>query len=341
MKTSIIMAQNIKHHTWQHFIVGAIFTITFFIIWLRWDILIYSFIQPNTTGDTWSILDNKYNILITLFTGLSFCAFIITLLMQRAELRLQREELINNTQALYDQKNELEISNKFYTLQNQRDIFFKLLESFRISIKQTEFMSDYSGRKTTGYIAFDEAQNSFEGIHNIYTDREFRNLNTTYIVFFNTLKFATLNNIDDKSQTINYLDIIKAYVSPSFLLAISFISTINNHKNEIQLLISNKFYDLNKFNINDMKQFIEFATVSYMSYIYETKGTNNDKDTYYGKKSIIFEFLFQFNKASNNSVLNHISKLNFDEGDIKILSNLFESHNIEEVVRKILNSVKE
>jgi len=105
-----------------------------------------------------------------LFSGLAFVGLIITLLMQKDELEMQREEIKDNRAVLEKQEKQLKIQgeqmqdqNVFLKMQQVENSFFKLLELYntivqQISIKRTIFQKSsskteiYNGKEAIRYL---------------------------------------------------------------------------------------------------------------------------------------------------------------------------------------------
>lgn len=71
----------------------------------------------------------------SLFTALAFAGMIVTVLLQRAELREQRKELRAQRRELEGQKRELEIQNRTAQLQRFENSFFHLLDGFKKTVE--------------------------------------------------------------------------------------------------------------------------------------------------------------------------------------------------------------
>jgi hypothetical protein len=96
--------------------------------------LCYSFTTNNANemGDSFGIVNS-------LFSGLAFAGLIVTILLQKEELKEQRKEIIQQTKALNQQSKELEsqkvvLENQLLHSNHQRfeTTFFNMIEKYRI-----------------------------------------------------------------------------------------------------------------------------------------------------------------------------------------------------------------
>jgi phosphotransferase system glucose/maltose/N-acetylglucosamine-specific IIC component len=80
-----------------------------FLIWVTWPIGELSIGKSGVFGDSFGVLN-------ALFSGLAFSILIVTVLLQREELRLQREELKENREELKRSANAQELSARLNAL---------------------------------------------------------------------------------------------------------------------------------------------------------------------------------------------------------------------------------
>ena len=94
-----------------------------FAIWLLSWILIDVFITDSYRGT----FGDKFGAVNALFSGLAFAGLIVTLLYQKEELKLQREELAQTREELKGQREEFEEQNKTMKRQRFENTFFNML----------------------------------------------------------------------------------------------------------------------------------------------------------------------------------------------------------------------
>ncbi len=125
------------------------------LIFLTWPIDEVSISQSGTFGDS-------FGPLTSLFSGLAFAGLIITIIMQREELELQRHELADTREVLKEQGNTALIQKQI--MEEQRDIarvqafesiFFEMLNSFVKFLTSEVTSEDPFGNKYTGMSAYD------------------------------------------------------------------------------------------------------------------------------------------------------------------------------------------
>lgn len=142
-------------------IVGVIFLIwaasAFFLVHASFD---------NTNGDIWTIrgtFGDMFGAVNALFSGLAFGGMIITLLMQRKELKLQREELTKTTKELEGQKKIMEMQQKVANIQCFENGFYQMLSKHR------EILNSFNYKKIIGLNKPQEFQGA-PAVDILYTD---------------------------------------------------------------------------------------------------------------------------------------------------------------------------
>ncbi len=114
-------SQDVKSNVW---IIGVCAIIGVTVIWIISWILIDCIIDCPTTRGTFG---DKFGAVNALFSGLAFAGLIITLLYQKEELKLQREELAQTREELKGQRTEFEEQNKTMKRQRFENTFFNML----------------------------------------------------------------------------------------------------------------------------------------------------------------------------------------------------------------------
>ncbi len=110
-----------KSRLWIWIIIAIIGVIA---LWgLSW-ILIDKYIDCSTAQGTFG---DKFGAVNSLFSGLAFAGLIVTLLYQKEELKLQREELTQTREELKGQREEFEEQNKTMKRQRFENTFFNML----------------------------------------------------------------------------------------------------------------------------------------------------------------------------------------------------------------------
>ena len=110
-----------KSRLWIWIIIAIIGVIA---LWgLSW-ILIDKYIDSSTDQGTFG---DKFGAVNALFSGLAFAGLIVTLLYQKEELKLQREELAQTREELKGQREEFEEQNKTMKRQRFENTFFNML----------------------------------------------------------------------------------------------------------------------------------------------------------------------------------------------------------------------
>lgn len=95
-----------------------------FIVWILSWVLIDNLISSPTDRGTFG---DKFGAVNALFSGLAFAGLIVTLLYQKEELKLQREELAETRKELNAQRLEFQEQNKTLHRQRFENTFFNML----------------------------------------------------------------------------------------------------------------------------------------------------------------------------------------------------------------------
>lgn len=109
-----------KNDLWRTLLCAGLAVFT---IWLLSWILIDLFIADSDRGT----FGDKFGAINALFSGLAFAGLIVTLLYQKEELKLQREELAQTRGELKGQREEFEEQNKTMKRQRFENTFFNML----------------------------------------------------------------------------------------------------------------------------------------------------------------------------------------------------------------------
>ena len=235
--------------------------ISVIVIWLLFwggiDIFISDCTDRGTFGD-------KFGAVNALFSGLAFAGLIATLLYQKEELTLQREELQHTREELKRQREEFEEQNKTLKRQRFENTFFNML-SLQQEITNNLFYQDekeneqtitqhtYKGREVFKEI-YENATVKYEGLiypkntglklvlkhngYNAYTaiadttrfDHYFRNL---YRIF----KYIDTTDLINDDERYEYACIVRSQLSDYELIMLFFNGLSDNGKEKFKPLI--------------------------------------------------------------------------------------------------------
>lgn len=165
-------------------------------------------VELGTFGDSFGGLN-------ALFSGLAFGGVIITLILQRKELKLQREELEATREELKGQKEQMKKQNETLALQQFENTFFNLLKNLEekkklifihgqtgetaieniygqmknvIHDESTEEEAKYFWKKTSRYSGkFDSHINRIQSIISLIHDSEIKNKNLYFSLLISNL----------------------------------------------------------------------------------------------------------------------------------------------------------
>lgn len=256
------MYQNNKQEGHKHnrLVMAAMFLLVVMLWFSSWLIITHYIKDPTnqgTFGDTFGAVN-------ALFSGLAFAGLIATLLYQKEELKLQREELQQTREELKGQREEFEEQNKTLKRQRFENTFFNML-SLQQEITNNLFYQDekeneqtitqhtYKGREVFKEI-YENATVKYEGLiypkntglklvlkhngYNAYTaiadttrfDHYFRNL---YRIF----KYIDTTDLIDQNERYQYACIVRSQLSDYELIMLFFNCLSDNGKEKFKPLI--------------------------------------------------------------------------------------------------------
>lgn len=256
------MCQNNKQEGNKHnrLVMAAMFLLVVVLWFSSWLIITHYIKDPTnqgTFGDTFGAVN-------ALFSGLAFAGLIATLLYQKEELKLQREELQQTREELKGQREEFEEQNKTLKRQRFENTFFNML-SLQQEITNNLFYQDekeneqtitqhtYKGREVFKEI-YENATVKYEGLiypkntglklvlkhngYNAYTaiadttrfDHYFRNL---YRIF----KYVDTTDLINDDERYEYACIVRSQLSDYELIMLFFNGLSDNGKEKFKPLI--------------------------------------------------------------------------------------------------------
>ncbi len=110
-----------KNDLWRILLYAGMAVLFIWLLsWVLIDLCISESNDRGTFGD-------KFGAINALFSGLAFAGLIVTLLYQKEELKLQREELAQTREELKGQREEFEEQNKTMKRQRFENTFFNML----------------------------------------------------------------------------------------------------------------------------------------------------------------------------------------------------------------------
>lgn len=256
------MCQNNKQEGNKHnrLVMAAMFLLVV-VLWFSSWLIITHFIKDPTNQGTFG---DTFGAVNALFSGLAFAGLIATLLYQKEELKLQREELQQTREELKGQREEFEEQNKtlkrqrfentfFNMLSLQQEITNNLLLQCKIFQENVERDVTYKGREAFKGI-YEDAVFEYEGIISIantglkyilknnwldgYTkipatnrfDHYFRHL---YRIF----KYVDTTDLINDDERYEYACIVRSQLSDYELIMLFFNGLSDNGKEKFKPLI--------------------------------------------------------------------------------------------------------
>lgn len=172
--------------------------------------------------------ETSFSSIDALFSGFAFAGVIYAILLQRAELRLQRDELAMTRAELHGQKEQMELQNATLKKQNFENTFFQLLKAHADLISSISVENGLYGRgsgrscfqilytilKEAYYMRLDRSQVdshmlSIRAYENFYIEYQFQ-MGAYFRSLYNIIKFVDRAENIDRSF---YTNIVRAYLS--------------------------------------------------------------------------------------------------------------------------------
>jgi len=208
-----------------------------FIAWAGSGIVISKYFESWNTRGTFGDMFGAVN---ALFSGLAFAILIVTLYLQKIELREQRKTLIQTREELKGQKGQLE-------LQNFENTFFKLLSFYHEYVNSLHFYEFSEKGKELFPLLFEKLKFNYlncrdtESINDkTLPDMLYRNFFKKYdqhlMVWFNNIK-NVLASIDESkiNNRKRYLLILKTQLSKYELSLLFYYLYSYNDKEALRL----------------------------------------------------------------------------------------------------------
>jgi hypothetical protein len=161
------------------------------------------------------LFGDQFGAVNALFSGLAFAGLIYTILLQKEELKAQREELTLTRQEIEGQKLELKAQNETLALQRFENSFFQLLGYYTHAKEKNFYSESYSGFKNK----YNQNSGNNQGAEERYRD-EFKSANNRYgsfssyfVILRELVDYVDgITTIDDTQKKF-YIDIICASLS--------------------------------------------------------------------------------------------------------------------------------
>ncbi|BFO67819.1 putative phage abortive infection protein [Chryseobacterium sp. KCF3-3] len=141
--------------------------------------------RGNEIGDSFGAVN-------ALFSGLALTGIILTILMQREELKLQKRELELTRSEMEKTREEFEVQSNTMKIQQFENTFFQMISLFHGNIKTMAFNSDGERYAGTGVFALllDGVERNLDiGLRNRYNQNNDKNYNDNPYDFFRDQEF--------------------------------------------------------------------------------------------------------------------------------------------------------
>ena len=106
------------------------------LLWIVWPISEFSITKAGTFGDS-------FGVLTSFFTGIAFSGILATLFMQREDLKLTREELIETRKEMFSQ-------SQTFARQRFEDSFYQLLKLYKENLKDLSIRTQEQSTRLCG-----------------------------------------------------------------------------------------------------------------------------------------------------------------------------------------------
>lgn len=232
-----------------YFIVAMLLLMLVLIAWGANYFLLIDNAERGTFGDMFGGLN-------ALFSGCAFVGVIVAILMQSAELKLQREELTDTRKVLDGQKEQLEAQSITLSKQNFENTFFELLRMHNDITNSIDLVSK-SAKITKGRDCFsvfnnrlltylnlsehskyaDEPNKYFDHAYNRFCDENKHEIEHYFRCLYSLIKFVDKSDIKDK---VFYVNIVRAQLS-TFEVIMLFYNCISPHGRDKFLPLAKKY----------------------------------------------------------------------------------------------------
>ncbi len=226
-----------------------------FLLYVSWPVYFGNIDKAGVFGDS-------FGVITSLFSGLAFLGIILTILLQRDELKLQRKELELTRGELKGQKEQLKAQNATLKKQNYENTFFQLLHLHNEttnSIECTQGSATFKGKNCFNFLfqkyagdygslpqvqgeknKINQAYNTFYGRHKHEVSHYFR---TIYAI----VKFIESSEVENVEL---YVNLIRVQLTDRELLLL-FYHSLGDDRKEFKPLIEkySLFESLPKVNL--------------------------------------------------------------------------------------------
>lgn len=130
-------------------ILACVLSYALILVLKTWPIDEYSIAKAGTFGDSFGVLNS-------LFTGLGFAGLLVTIFLQREDIKLTRVEL-SETRA------EIKLQSKTFQQQQFEESFYRLLSLYKENLNQLSIKSELRpGQRIYGIDALSALQQKFD-----------------------------------------------------------------------------------------------------------------------------------------------------------------------------------
>lgn len=216
---------------------------------LSWLGIIVFIDEPTNRG----VFGDMFGAVNSLFSGLAFAGLIVTLLFQKEELKLQRDELAETRKELNSQKLEFQEQNKTMKRQRFENTFFNMLSLQQEIVTNFSCVNNkYNGREVFEHMYIKAVINyrgRYHGIEEIlkrYGLTAYLNLSeiTRFNHYFRHLyhifKYIDTSDLIEDKERYEYASIVRSQLS-DYELVMLFYNCLTQKDNEIE---ENKFKPL-------------------------------------------------------------------------------------------------
>lgn len=165
----------------KNILIAALFVLAFWVASFAWIYLCVG---------NWEVrgqLGDMFGAVNSLFSGLAFAGLIVTLILQRKDLNLQRESIQQTNEQLGIQAREFEIQNKMAKQEQFRNTFFELLRMLQTIVSEMKVNVEESD----GNIRLVQGKKIFE---ELFTERDFMYYNESQARIFSIAQKARNKN---------------------------------------------------------------------------------------------------------------------------------------------------
>ena len=129
-----------KWTKWFPWIAGAVIFIIVLFTWIITPRIIAYLISSKYNWEQYSQFGDAFGVANALFSGITIALLVVGVLLQRHEIKLQRDELRDTREVMEKQEKQFEIQSETLKLQQFENTFFNMLKLHNDIVESTSLV---------------------------------------------------------------------------------------------------------------------------------------------------------------------------------------------------------